>query len=61
MLGAIAEFEKTTLVAKLAAARKAQACGDGRKGRGPREHCELRPDVVALAKRRPARNPREES
>jgi DNA invertase Pin-like site-specific DNA recombinase len=48
-LGAIAQFEKATLAAKLKAARdrrRAQGikCG-GRKG-----HLELRPDVVALAR-----------
>jgi hypothetical protein len=54
-LGAVAEFEKTTLVAKLA---EAQAHGDWREGQGRKSHVETRPDVVALAKRLAARNRR---
>jgi hypothetical protein len=46
VLGAIAEFEKTTLVAKLAAARrrrrKHMATGDNVEGR--RSHTEVRPE-----------------
>jgi len=41
VLGAIAQFEKTSLVAKLKAARK---CG------GRKTYAEARPDVVLLAK-----------
>lgn len=50
VLGAIAQFEKASTVAKLAAARKRkrEATGrcEGRKG-----HAEVRPDVVRLVKR----------
>ena len=48
VLGAAAEFEKTTLVAKLAAARKYKATGKRVEGR--KSHAEKRPEVVALAK-----------
>ena len=47
---AIAEFEKTTLVAKLAAARKRKRVATGEKVEGRKSHSELRPDVVKLAK-----------
>jgi DNA invertase Pin-like site-specific DNA recombinase len=50
VLGAIAEFEKTTLVAKLAAARKRKRAATGEKVEGRKSHAELRPDVVKLAK-----------
>jgi DNA invertase Pin-like site-specific DNA recombinase len=50
VLGAIAEFEKTTLVAKLAAARKRKRMATGEKVEGRKSHSELRPDVVRLAK-----------
>jgi hypothetical protein len=53
--GAVAEFEKTTLVAKLAAARKRMATGEKVEGR--KSHAEARPNVVkvakALARKRP--------
>jgi DNA invertase Pin-like site-specific DNA recombinase len=49
VLGAIAEFEKTSLVAKLAAARKRKKAVTGRcEGRKP--HSEVRPEVVVRAK-----------
>jgi DNA invertase Pin-like site-specific DNA recombinase len=50
VLGAIAEFDKTTLVAKLAAARKRKRKATGTKVEGRKSHLEERPDVVALAK-----------
>jgi DNA invertase Pin-like site-specific DNA recombinase len=50
VLGAIAEFEKTTLVAKLAAARKRKRLATGVKVEGRKSHAEARPDVVKLAK-----------
>ena len=50
VLGAIAEFEKTILVAKLAAARKRKRVATGEKVEGRKSHAELRPDVVKLAK-----------
>jgi DNA invertase Pin-like site-specific DNA recombinase len=50
VLGAIAEFEKTTLVAKLAAARRRKRVATGEKVEGRKSHSELRPEVVKLAK-----------
>jgi hypothetical protein len=48
VLGAIAQFEKTSLVAKLKAARDRKKAATGSGGR--RSYVEARPDVVALAK-----------
>jgi DNA invertase Pin-like site-specific DNA recombinase len=57
VLGAIAEFDKTTLVAKLAAARRRKREATGRKVGGRKSHAEERPDLVAivrsLARKRP--------
>src|SRR5271156_6172200 len=50
VLGAVAEFEKTTLVAKLAAARRRKRVATGEKVEGRKSHAEARPEVVALAK-----------
>src|SRR5271165_2710507 len=50
VLGAIAEFEKTTLVAKLAASRRRKRMVTGKKVEGRKSHFEARPDVVKLAK-----------
>jgi DNA invertase Pin-like site-specific DNA recombinase len=50
VLGAIAEFEKTTLVAKLAAARRRKRIATGKKIEGRKSHAEARPEVVRLAK-----------
>jgi DNA invertase Pin-like site-specific DNA recombinase len=50
VLGAVAEFEKTTLVAKLAAARRRKRVATGEKVEGRKSHIEARPDVVKLAK-----------
>jgi DNA invertase Pin-like site-specific DNA recombinase len=49
VLGAVAQFEKATLVAKLAAARKRKRA-TGVKVEGRKSHAEMRPEVVALAK-----------
>jgi DNA invertase Pin-like site-specific DNA recombinase len=49
VLGAISEFEKASLVAKLKAARDRKRKETGKYGR-PKTHSELRPDVVGLAK-----------
>jgi len=57
VLGAIAEFEKASTVAKLAAARKRKRDATGRcEGRKPL--AELRPDSVALARRLRRRRPK---
>ena len=50
VLGAVAEFEKATLVAKLAAARRRKRAATGEKVEGRKSHAEKRPEVVALAK-----------
>src|SRR6516162_10249860 len=49
VLGAIAQFEKTSLVAKLKAARDRKKALTGKCG-GRRSYAEARPEVVALAK-----------
>ena len=49
VLGAIAQFEKTSLVAKLKAARERKRLATGKCG-GRRSYFEVRPDVVALAR-----------
>jgi DNA invertase Pin-like site-specific DNA recombinase len=57
VLGAIAQFEKASAVAKLAAARKRKRERDGRcEGRKPLS--ETRPEVVALARRLRRRRPK---
>ena len=56
VLGAIAQFEKASIVAKLAAARKRKREREGRcEGRKPLS--ETRPEVVALARRLRRRRP----
>ena len=57
MLGAIAQFEKASLVAKLKAARDRKRARDG-KCKGRRSHLELNPELLALAKRLRRRNPK---
>jgi DNA invertase Pin-like site-specific DNA recombinase len=49
LLGAIAQFEKTALVAKLKAARDRKKAATGKCG-GRKSYAEARPEVVALAK-----------
>jgi hypothetical protein len=44
VLGAVAEFEKTTLVAKLAAARRRKRTATGKKVEGRKSHAEKRHD-----------------
>jgi DNA invertase Pin-like site-specific DNA recombinase len=50
VLGAVAQFEKAALVAKLKAARDRKIAA-GEKCGGRRSHAELRPEAVALAKK----------
>ena len=50
LLGVISEFEKASLVAKLAGARKRKRSATGAKVEGRKSHAEERPDVVALAR-----------
>jgi hypothetical protein len=57
-ISAVAEFEKTTLVAKLAAARRRKRIATGEKVEGRKSHAEARPDVVKLAKALARRKPK---
>ena len=47
VLGAVAEFDKTTLVAKLAAARQRKRIATGQKVEGRKSHAEDRPEVTS--------------
>jgi len=58
VLGAVAQFEKATTVAKLAAARRRKRMTTGEKVEGRKSHAETRPDVVALAKRLARKRPK---
>jgi hypothetical protein len=55
VLGAIAQFEKASLIAKLKAARDRKRARDG-KCEGRRSHLQLNPELVALAKQLRHRN-----
>ena len=57
VLGAIAQFEKASAVAKLASARKRKRESTG-KCEGRKAHAELRPEMVALARRLRRRRPK---
>ena len=57
VLGAIAEFEKTSLVAKLRAARERKKAQTGNCG-GRQSHAEARPEVVALVRQLRRRRPK---
>ena len=57
VLGAIAQFEKASLVAKLKAARD-RKIAQGIKCGGRKSHAELSPDLVAAAKTLQAERPR---
>ncbi len=57
VLGAIAQFEKASSVAKLAAARKRKREATG-KCEGRKSHKEKRPEVVALARQLRRRRPK---
>lgn len=50
VLGAIAQFEKASLVAKLKAARDRKRERTGKKVGGRKNYAEMRPEVVALAR-----------
>ena len=58
VLGAVAEFEKTTLVAKLAAARWRKRMATGKKVEGRKSLAETNPEAVALAKRLARKRPK---
>ncbi len=57
VLGAIAQFDKATLVAKLKAARDRKRARTGKCG-GRRSHAEARPEVVALARQLRRKRPK---
>ena len=59
VLGAIAEFEKTTLVAKLAAARRRKRIATGQKVEGRKSLAETNPEAVALASRLARKRPKD--
>jgi DNA invertase Pin-like site-specific DNA recombinase len=58
VLGAIAQFDKTSLVAKLAGARRRKRIATGQKVEGRKSHAEERPKTVALAKALRRRKPK---
>ena len=51
VLGAVAEFDKATIVAKLLQARQRKRRATGKKVEGRKSHLERRPEVVREAKR----------
>jgi DNA invertase Pin-like site-specific DNA recombinase len=57
VLGAIAQFDKATLVAKLKAARDRKRARTGKCG-GRRSHIEARPEVVAMARQLRRKRPK---
>ena len=57
ILGAVSEFEKASLVAKLKGARDRKRAQAG-KCEGRKSHLEARPEVVAIAKRLRRQNPK---
>jgi DNA invertase Pin-like site-specific DNA recombinase len=57
VLAAIAQFEKASTVAKLAAARKRKRQATG-KCEGRKSHAEVRPEVVAMAKKLRRKSPK---
>src|SRR5262245_29389423 len=57
VLGAIAQFEKASTVAKLKVARDRKRARDG-KCEGRRSHLEMNPELVALVKNLRRRNPK---
>ncbi|MEY9121318.1 recombinase family protein [Bradyrhizobium yuanmingense] len=58
VLGAIAQFEKATTVAKLRAARQRKKMDNGKKVEGRKRWSELKPDLVEAAKRLRRRSPK---
>ena len=58
VLGAVAEFDKTMVVAKLKGARDRKSLALGRRVEGRKPHAEVVPEAVAMAKRLYRRNPK---
>lgn len=57
ILGAVSQFEKASIVAKLRGARERKKLATG-KCEGRKSHAEVRPEAVALAKRLRRRSPK---
>lgn len=57
ILGAVSQFEKASLVAKLRGARTRMRAAEG-KCEGRKSHAEARPDAVAMARRLHRRSPK---
>jgi DNA invertase Pin-like site-specific DNA recombinase len=58
MLGAVSEFDKAMVVAKLKGARDRKRVTTGKKVEGRKSHAELRPEVVALVRQLRRRRPK---
>jgi DNA invertase Pin-like site-specific DNA recombinase len=58
VLGAIAQFEKASLVAKLKGARERKRALTGQKCEGGKSHAELRPGVVEIVRKLRRRRPK---
>jgi len=58
VLGAVAEFDKAMTLAKLRGARERKRAATGGKVEGRKSHAELRPEVVAEARRLRRRRPK---
>ena len=58
ILGAVSEFDKAMVVAKLKGARERKRALSGKKVEGRKSHAELRPEVVALVRQLRRRRPK---
>ena len=58
MLGAVSEFDKAMVVAKLKGARERKRAITGKKVEGRKSHAELRPELVALVRQLRRRRPK---
>jgi DNA invertase Pin-like site-specific DNA recombinase len=58
ILGAVSEFDKAMVVAKLKGARERKRLTTGKKVEGRKSHAELRPEVVALVRQLRRRRPK---
>jgi DNA invertase Pin-like site-specific DNA recombinase len=58
ILGAVSEFDKAMVVAKLKSARERKRAHTGKKVEGRKSHAELRPELVALVRQLRRRRPK---
>jgi DNA invertase Pin-like site-specific DNA recombinase len=58
ILGAVSEFDKAMIVAKLKGARERKRVITGKKVEGRKSHAELRPELVALVRQLRRRRPK---